>query len=207
MYIAPDGSFSATYPSILRRIGAGAIDWVLCWVVYLIASIVGGIVQGVGDTSLDEGGAGTPIGVVLIVLSQLIVAAPIVAYFAYYWAQGSTLGMRALDFEVVQESTGRPPGWMRTTPRAVVACLVALAVLNVYLASAGRPEDDPFNAFQRALIAVSIGLTLAGVVAKAWMLADPRRRSAFDRLFGLVCVEEMVFTTERRSPWAEGPGI
>ena len=44
MYIAPDGSFSATYPSILRRIGAGAVDWVLCWVVCLIASIVGGIV-------------------------------------------------------------------------------------------------------------------------------------------------------------------
>ena len=207
MYIAPDGSFSATYPSILRRIGAGAIDWVLCWVVYLIASIVGGIVQGVGDTSLDEGGAGTPIGVALIVLSQLIVAAPIVAYFAYYWAQGSTLGMRALDFEVVRESTGRPPGWTRTIPRAVVACLVALAVLNAYLASAGRPEDDQFNAFERALIAVSIGVAVVGLAAKAWMLVDPRRRSAFDRVFGLVYVEELVFTTERRSPWAEDPGI
>jgi RDD family len=68
VYIAPDGSFSATYPSILRRIGAGAVDWVLCWVVYLIASIVGGIVQGVGETSLDAGGAGTPLGVALVVL-------------------------------------------------------------------------------------------------------------------------------------------
>jgi hypothetical protein len=32
---------------------------------------------------------------------------------------------------------------------------------------------------------------------------DPRRRSGFDRLFGLVYVEELVFTHARRSPWAE----
>ena len=58
MYVAPDGSFSATYPSILRRLGGGAIDWVLCWIVFLIASIVGGIVQGLGKTSYDAGDLG-----------------------------------------------------------------------------------------------------------------------------------------------------
>jgi uncharacterized RDD family membrane protein YckC len=203
VYIAPDGSFSATYPGILRRIGAGAVDWVLCWVVYLIASIVGGIVQGVGETSLDAGGAGTPLGVALVVLSQLLVAASIVAYFAYYWSQGSTLGMRALDFELVQDATGRPPSLTRTVPRAVVACLVALAVLNVYLASPGRPEGDPFNAFERALIVASIAVAGIGLAAKALVLVDPRRRSGFDRLFGLVYVEELVFTHARRSPWVD----
>jgi uncharacterized RDD family membrane protein YckC len=190
------------YPSILRRLGAGAIDWVLCWVVYLIASIVGGIVQGVGETSLDAGGAGTPLGVALVVLSQLIVAASIVAYFAYYWAQGSTLGMRALDIELVREETGRPPSWKRAVPRAALACLVALAVLNVYLASSGRSADDPFNAFERALITASVAVAAVGLAAKAVMLVDPRRRSAFDRLFGIVYLEETVFTHARRSPWA-----
>jgi hypothetical protein len=43
-----------------------------------------------------------------------------------------------------------------------------------------------------------------GLVAKAWMLADGRHRSALDRLFGLVYVEEFVFANARRSPWAEG---
>jgi uncharacterized RDD family membrane protein YckC len=203
VYIAPDGSFSATYPSILRRFGAGAIDWVICWVVYLIASIVGGIIQGVGETSLDAGGAGTPLGVALVVLSQLIVAAAIVAYFASYWAQGSTLGMRALDFEVVREATGRPPSWRRTVPRGVLACLVALAVLNVYLASSGRSEDDPFNTFERALIGASVTVAVVGLAAKAYILVDPRRRSLFDLLFGLLYLEETVYRDARRSPWAE----
>ena len=204
MYLAPDGSFSATYPSVLRRLGAGAIDWVLCWIAFLIASIVGGIVQGLGRTSLDAGDLGGIPGAVLIVLSQLIVAAPIVTYFAYYWAQGSTLGMRAVDIELVREATARPPGWTRTLPRAIIACLVALAVLNVYLASSGRPEDDPFNAYERALIVGSVAAAGVGLAAKAWMFVDPRRRSALDRLFGLVYVEEIVFTNARRSPWAEG---
>jgi len=36
------------------------------------------------------------------------------------------------------------------------------------------------------------------------MIVDGRRRSAFDRLFGLVYLDEIVFTSARRSPWAEG---
>jgi len=203
VYIAPDGSYSATYPGIRRRLGAGAIDWVLCWVVFLIASIVGGIVQGVGVTSLDAGDLRGIPGVALIVLSQLIVAASIVAYFAYHWGQGSTLGMRALDFELVREVTGHPPSLRWTIPRAIVSWLVALAILNVYLASSGRPEDDPFNAYERALIVASVTVAVVGVAAKAWMLVDGRRRSAFDRLFGLVYLDEIVFTDARRSPWAE----
>lgn len=203
MYVAPDGSYSATYPGIRRRLAAGGIDWVLCWVVFLIASIVGGIVQGVGATSLDAGGAGTPLGVTLIVLSQLIVAASISAYFAYYWAQGSTLGMRALDFELVVDATGQPPGWRRTVPRAVIAFLVALAILNVYFAFSGRPDDDGLHSFERTLVAVSIAVAAIGVAAKAWLLLDPRRRSVFDHLFGLVFVEEFVYRNARPTPWAD----
>ncbi len=204
MYIAPDGTFSAMYPSILRRLGAGAIDWVLCWVVYLVASIVGGIVQGLGMTSRDAGDLGGIPGTALIVLSQLIVAGPIVAYFAYYWMQGSTLGMRAVDIELVRELTARPPGWKRTVPRAILACLIALAILNVYFASSARPADDPFNVYERALIVASVAVAAVGLAAKAWLLVDPARRSALDRLFGIVYIEELVLTHPRPSPWADG---
>ena len=139
----------------------------------------------------------------LIVLSQVFVAASIVAYFAYYWVQGSTLGMRAVGSELVRETTGRPPGWRRTVLRGIVSWLIALAVLNVYFASSGRSEDNPFNAYERALIAASIAVAAVGIAAKAWMLVDGRRRSAFDRLFGLVYLDEIVFSDARRSPWAE----
>ena len=112
----------------------------------------------------------------LIVLSQVFVAASIVAYFAYYWVQGSTLGMRAVGSELVRETTGRPPGWRRTVLRGIVSWLIALAVLNVYFASSGRSEDNPFNAYERALIAASIAVAAVGIAAKAWMLVDGRRR-------------------------------
>ena len=203
MYVAPDGSYSATYPGIRRRLAAGGIDWLLCWVVFLIASIVAGIVQGVGFASLDVGGVGTPLGIALIVLSQLIVAASIAAYFAYYWTTGSTLGTRALDFELVVDATGRPPSWSRTVPRAIIACLLALAILNVYFAWSGRSTDEPLNAYERTLVAASFVVAAIGVAAKAWLVLDPRRRSVFDRLFGLVFVEEFVYTKARPSPWAD----
>ncbi len=202
MYLAPDGSYSATYPGIRRRLGAGAVDWVLCWVILLLTSIVAGVVQGVGATSVEAGGAGVALGVALIALSQLVIAAPIVAYFAGYWSLGSTLGMRAVDIELVQERTGLPPTWRRTVPRAFVAFLVALAVLNVYLAYAGDVVEE-LDAFERALVTASVAVAAVGVAAKAWLLVDPRRRSAFDRLFGLVYVEELVYTDARPSPWVD----
>jgi uncharacterized RDD family membrane protein YckC len=202
VYVAPDGSYSATYPSVRRRLAAGAIDFVLCAVIFLLASIVGGIVQALGTTSLEAGDLGGVLGVVLIVLSQLVVAAPIVGYLAYYWAQGSTLGMRALDIEVVRDETGRAPGWRRTVLRACVAFLVGLAVVNVYFLGIDRPSGA-YEAGERVLIAASLTVAVAGVAAKAWLLVDARRRSALDRLFGLVYVEELVYTNARPSPWLD----
>ena len=86
MYIAPDGSFSATYPSVLRRLGAGAIDWVLCWVVFLIASIVGGIVQARRLGEPRRRRRGTPLGVGAGRPLPADRRRPVVAYFASYWS-------------------------------------------------------------------------------------------------------------------------
>ena len=202
MYVAPDGSYSATYPSLRRRLAAGTVDWIVCGVVFLLSSIVGGIVQGAGAAAVDEGGAAVGPGVALIVLSQLIVAGPVVGYFAYYWRQGSTLGMRAADIELVRESTGSPPGWLRTVPRGCLAFLLALATLNAYLYYGGQPVAD-LGAFARVLAAVSAAVAATGLAAKAWALADERRRSVLDRLFGLLYVEELVLTDAPRSPWTD----
>jgi RDD family len=200
VYIAPDGSYTATYPTVLRRLGAGTVDWLICGVIFLLASIVGGVVQGVGSASIDAGGAGVALGVALIVLSQLIVAAPVVAYFAAYWTLGSTLGMRALDIELVEERTGLPPTWKRTIPRAIVAFLVGLAALNVLLAYG---STDELGSFERALVGASVVVVALAAAAKAPLLIDPSRRSALDRLFGLVYVEELVYSDARPSPWVD----
>jgi uncharacterized RDD family membrane protein YckC len=131
-----------------------------------------------------------------------VIAAPIVAYFAAYWSLGSTLGMRALDIELVHDTTGLPPTWKRTVPRAVIAFLVALAVLNAYFAYSGGVDE--LGSFERGLVAASVVVAAVGLAAKAWLLVDPRRRSAFDHLFGLVYVEELVYTAARRpSPWVD----
>jgi hypothetical protein len=200
MFIAPDGSYTATYPRLLRRVGAGVFDWVLCWILFLVASIVGGILQTIANALLEGDGLTRLLGAALLVVSQLVVAGPLVAYFAHYWAEGSTLGMCAVDIELVLADTGGPPSWRRTVPRAIIAVLVALAVLNVYFAW----SDDALTGFQRTLAAGSLAVASLGLAAKAWMLVDERRRSAFDHLFGVVYLEELVFTRTRPSPWTDG---
>jgi hypothetical protein len=200
MFIAPDGAYTATFPSPLRRVGAGAIDWLICGVIFVIASIVAGVFEAVGAVSFTAGDLRGIPGSVLITVSQVIVAAPVVAYFAYYWATGATLGMRALDFELVREQSGRPPGWRRTVPRGALAFVLALAVDNVYLVLAGDPLGE-YSTAERIAITVSVVLVVLLLVAKAWMLVDGRRRSLLDRLFGLVYVEELVFTREGALPW------
>jgi hypothetical protein len=45
LYISPDRSFTATFAGFRRRAAAAAIDWTICAVVYLLASIPAGVVQ------------------------------------------------------------------------------------------------------------------------------------------------------------------
>jgi hypothetical protein len=200
MFVSPDGAYTATFPSPLRRVGAGAIDWLICGVIFVIASIVAGVFEAVGAVSFTAGDLRGIPGSALITVSQVIVAAPVVAYFAYYWTTGATLGMRALDFELTREETGRPPGWRRTVPRGALAFVLALAVDNVYLVLAGEPLGE-YSTAERIAITVSVVLVALLLVAKAWMLVDGRGRSLLDRLFGLVYVEELVFTRDRTLPW------
>jgi uncharacterized RDD family membrane protein YckC len=206
VFVSPDASYSATYPSVVRRLGAGAIDWLLCAILYLLGSIVGGVFQAVGLTSWDAGDLRGVPGATLLAISQLLVAAPVVAYFAAYWRTGSTLGMRALDIELVREETGAPPAWGRAVARACVAFVLALAVNNVYLVLGDDPLEG-YSTAQRTVIVVSFALVAFLLAAKATMLLDERRRSLLDRAFGLVYLEELVFTRHGRGPWPWSGGV
>jgi uncharacterized RDD family membrane protein YckC len=200
-YIAPDGSYTADYPPVWRRAAAATIDWVLAYVVFLVASIAAGFFQTLGLTTLSGGDLRSEVpGTVLLVLSQVLTAAPVVAYFALYWATGSTLGMRALDIELVESDTGRPPSRRRALVRACVAFVIAIAVNNVYLVVASEPLHG-YSAFQRAIIGASLTVAGFAFAAKAWLFLDERRQTLVDRLFGLVYVEELVFTQTTPFPW------
>lgn len=200
MYVAPDGSYTATFPAAWRRVAAGAIDWVLCYVLFLIASIVAGVFQALGLSAWTAGDLRGIPGTALLLLSQLIVAAPIVGYFAVFWRTGSTLGMRALDMELVRAHTGRPPGWARVLPRAILSFLLAIAFNNVYTVMASNPLGE-YTRVERVVIGASLTLAGAGAVAKLWLFVDKERRSLFDRLFGLLYVEEFVFSRTTAGPW------
>jgi uncharacterized RDD family membrane protein YckC len=206
VFIAPDGSYSATYPGVMRRIGAGAIDWSICAILYLLGSIVGGVFGAVGLTSWDAGDLRGIPGATLIAISQLLIAAPVVAYFAAYWRTGSTLGMRALDIELVREETGAPPAWGRSIARGCLAFVLALAVNNVYLVLGGDPFEE-YSTVQQVVIVASLALVAFLLAAKAVMLLDERRRSLLDRMFGLVYLEELVFTRVDRGPWPWSRGV
>jgi RDD family len=199
-YLAPDGSYTAEYPPMWRRAAAAALDWLLAYVIFLVASIFAGVFQAIGWSAWTAGDLRGVPGGSLLVLSQLLVAAPVIAYFTLYWRTGSTLGMRALDIELVEGQLGRPPGLLRSLLRACLAFVFAVAANNVYTVLASDPLDG-YSGFQRSLVIASF--TVAGICAAGKLLAlvHERRQSLWDKLFGLVYVEELVFTRTARWPW------
>jgi len=93
MYIAPDGSYSATYPGAWRRLGAGTIDWALCAILFLLTSIVAGVFQSLGVTSWEAGDLRGIPGSALIALSQVLVAAPVVVASLLFTRLPETRGL------------------------------------------------------------------------------------------------------------------
>ena len=104
-------------------------------------------------------------------------------------------------------------GWGRTMTRIVlpqirpgigaawlVAFVLAIAVNNVYLVAASDPLDG-YSRLQRLIIDVSIALVAGLAAAKGAMVVDRRRRTLLDRVFGLVYLDEMVFSRAARWPW------
>jgi uncharacterized RDD family membrane protein YckC len=188
-YVTPDGTHVGTYAVFWRRAAAGAVDWTLASVLFLLGSIVGGLVDLIPSESLVW--VGDVVGVI-----------PPLVYFAFYLHTGSTLGMRAADIQFVVAATGRPPGWIRSTLRAAVAIVLATAVYVVY--AANFAEQEPLGGYSHTedvTISVSTGLVAAAAVAKLWAVVDRRRQTLIDKPFGLVFVENVAPLEPDRSPW------
>ena len=57
-YADPAGRYVAAYATPWRRVAAGAIDWTLCYVAFLLVSIPLGALQALGSVSWREGDFG-----------------------------------------------------------------------------------------------------------------------------------------------------
>lgn len=197
-YWPEDRSYLASPAPLWRRGTAAAIDWTLAGVCYLLVLIPLGIIQTLG---LELGGPG---GSILVGLAQAAALAVLVAYFTYFLASGHTLGMRALDIHVVAHRTGREPGLPRSFARALVGLGLATGVVNAYAYLAGEPFLGQFSAFERRVGSVATVVALLALAGQLWKLADPFGRTLWDRLTGLVVVEDIVpasMPDRLWSPW------
>jgi uncharacterized RDD family membrane protein YckC len=197
-YVAPDGTYTASPAPLWRRGLASAIDWLVVGLLYLLLLIPLGLVEGLGRT------IGGPAEPALFWLSQAVSLSLLGGYFTSFLMSGHTLGMRALDIHVFSSASGRSPGPARALVRSVLAVVLAAATLNAYLYLTGRPLLGEFSSLERTVAAVAIPLALAGLLGQLWLLLDPQARTVWDRLTGLVVVEEVVPTSmpdRLWSPW------
>jgi uncharacterized RDD family membrane protein YckC len=198
--VSPDGSEIGRIARQRRRALAGAADWAICFVLYILVSLPAGIVQTIGGFAGNEGAEW--LDWTLLVVSQALVAGALVAYFALGLRSTQTLGMRAVEVHARVASTGLPPGTLRSVARAVVGLVFALAFVNVYVGWRGIDPVGGVSDTEQAVFEVAVVIAIVAAAGKLSALADPARRTLWDRLFGLVYLEDL----DSRDPLAVGYG-
>jgi uncharacterized RDD family membrane protein YckC len=197
-YVHPQGDYTASAAPLWRRGLASALDWGLAGVAYLLLLIPAGALDAIGELF------GGPAGRALTVLGQVIAVSAIVVYFTFLLKSGHTMGMRALDIHVRAHDEGHTPGLVRSLGRALLALLLGVAVVNAYSYLQGRPPLGEFSSFEETVGETAVVVAGAGLLGQLWMLVDAEGRTLWDRLTGLVVVEDIVPTSmpERLwSPW------
>jgi uncharacterized RDD family membrane protein YckC len=197
-WVSQDGSEIARYARQRQRALAGAADWAICLVLYILVSFPAGIVQAIGGFAGTEGAEW--LEWTLLVVSQAMVAGALVAYFALGLRSGQTLGMRAVEVHARVVSTGHPPGTLRSIVRAVFGLVFALAFVNAYFGWRGTEPVGGISATEQAVFEAAVVIAIVAVAGKLWAFVDPERRSLWDRLFGLVYLEDL----DSRDPIAVG---
>ena len=181
-YADPAGRYIARFATPWRRVVAAAVDWGICYVLFLLVSIPMGVVQSVGAVSRRDGDLGGVPGRVLEVVPQFLIFAAIAAYWAILLPTSHTFGMRARDIRIVSRRTGRGPSYALAVIRGAIATLIAGAVYAVYL--------DRTTVAERAA-------TLSALV----MVVTLSHRSILDRVFGTAVLDELEPTEPTRGPW------
>ena len=193
-YRPPDGSYRATAAPLSRRLVGGLVDWTIVTVVFLIAQIPLGVIQ----ATADEIGGITFWAVFF--LTQAAGLAVVAGYFAFFFSTGHTLGMRAADIHVVGAGTGRSPALARATVRGVLAVVFFLASFTAYTYVLGS-YDTPLSTFHQVSRVVSIAVASLASFGHMWQLRDRAGRGIWDRLCGLVVIEDMVPSSMPERLW------
>jgi uncharacterized RDD family membrane protein YckC len=187
-YAPADGSYRAVAAPLWRRGVASGIDWVLAFVAFLLLSIPFGILQTLGDA------VGGPAGDVLVVLAQSLALGVVVAYFTYFLSTGSTLGMRAMDIHVFAHGSGREPHLARAFARSLLALGFFLATIDAYRLIRGYHGPEGLSDAEELLKNVALAAAGVALAGQLWKLLDPHGRTLWDRLTGIVVVEDVVPT-------------
>jgi uncharacterized RDD family membrane protein YckC len=177
---------------------ASGIDWGLAFVLFLIASYPLGMIETLGDA---VGGA---VGWILFYGSEALALAVAPLYFVYFLATGHTLGMRALDIHVFSHGGGREPHIIQAVARSLLALLFFYCSLKAYTLVRGFHGNEGLSAREELWRDVSLTIVGVAILGNLWKLVDPDGRTIWDRLVGLVVVEDVVPASmpgRLRSPW------
>jgi uncharacterized RDD family membrane protein YckC len=194
-YAPEDGSYRAVAAPSWRRVVASTLDWILVFVLYFIASYPLGMLQTLGDA------VGGTVGDLMFVLTHAAVLGVVAVYFAHFFATGHTLGMRALDIHVFSHGSGRDPHLVQASARALLSVGFFLATVNTYGLQLGQQALTDREEMWRTFAVAGVLLAVAG---NLWKFVDSDGRTLWDRLFGLVVVEDVVPATmpdRLWSPW------
>jgi uncharacterized RDD family membrane protein YckC len=199
-YADPDERYLARFASPWRRAAAAAIDWTLCYVLFLLVSIPFGMLQTLGTVSREAGDLGGGPGHVLQVVAQALIAVAVVAYWAILLPTSQTYGMRITDIRQVSMRTGRGPSYVAAAVRGAIATVMAAAFYAVFLNATAFDKPQLDSTSQR-LLDISYVLVVMGCVSALTMLVTPTGRSIFDRIFGTAVLDELEAPAPRLGPW------
>jgi uncharacterized RDD family membrane protein YckC len=200
-YADPTGRYTAEFASPWRRASAGAIDWGLCLVAYLVVSIPLGAVQALGSTSEEDGDLGGIPGHALVISTQILTAAPAIAYFALLLPTSHTLGMRARDIRLVSLRTGQAPSRLASALRAAGATAVAAALYVLLFYWTSFETIRHLDTASRVALDAAYVLGAAAGVSAVAMIVTPTHRNGFDRLFGTAVLDQLEAVSPVMGPW------
>lgn len=201
-YADPEQRYTAGFGSPGRRATAAAIDWTICLVAYLIASIPLGGIQALGAVSWKEHDFGGVPGEVLVIAAQVGTALPAVAYFTFLWPTSHTFGMRARDIRIVSMRTGRAPSYVASLFRAVLTVATAAAVY-VMFARATTTQAGNGSLDHTSWLTLQVAYVLASGAALSALSVTLTRshRNLVDRLVGTATVDELEAVVPQMGPW------
>jgi hypothetical protein len=200
-YEDPHGRYFAEFAAPWRRAGAAAVDWLLCAFLYLLVSIPLGAVQVAGVLSKQEHDLGGIPGNVVVYTTEILVAAPLVAYFTFLLPTSDTFGMRAMQVSMVSVGRGRAPGRIVAFLRGVLATAVAISVYLTVLVATSYTKPRHLDSASVYALDVAHVLFAVGVASAVLMIVTPTHRSAVDRLFGTAVIDNLEAVKPQLGPW------